>query len=102
MAKLVTEPDVVEFLEYIMIQGRKDVSIEEISCKKLAACFTDKSIKELDIRNVSGAKIIGIKTSENAYIINPSPEIKLTNKDQLFVLGTQPQINKLKDIINLG
>ncbi len=102
MAKLVAEPDVVEFIEYIMLQGRKDVSIEEISCKKLAACFTDKSIRELDIRNVSGANIIGIKTSENRYIINPSPDIKLTNKDQIFVLGTQIQINKLKNIINFG
>ncbi len=35
-------------------------------------------------------------------IINPSPDIKLTNKDQIFVLGTQIQINKLKDLINFG
>jgi voltage-gated potassium channel len=102
MAKLVTEPDVVEFIEYIMLQGRKEVLIEEISCKKMAACFADKSIKELDIRNVSGANIIGVKTAENTYIINPSPEIKLTNKDQLFVLGTHDQISKLKKIVNFG
>jgi len=102
MAKLVTEPDVVEFLEYIMLQRKKDVSLEEISCKNLSSCFADKSIRELDVRNVSGANIVGLKRPDNSYIVNPNPEIKLTLHDQLFVLGTVGQIKKLKEIIVNG
>jgi len=102
MAKLVTEPDVVEFIEYIMLQRKKDVSLEEISCKNLSSCFADKSIRELDVRNVSGANIIGLRRQDKSYLINPDPSIKLTANDQLFVLGTVEQIKKLKEIINSG
>ncbi|MEA3446095.1 MAG: potassium channel family protein, partial [Bacteroidota bacterium] len=61
MATLVAQPDVVEFLEYIMLQGSNDVNLEEISCENLSYCFAGKSIMELDVRNESGANIIGLK-----------------------------------------
>lgn len=102
MAKLVTQTDVVEFIEYIMLQKKQDVSLEEISCKNLASCFSGKSIRELDIRNVSGANVIGLKRPDNTYIINPDPEVELTDRDQLFILGTPDQISRLKKIINFG
>ncbi len=102
MAKLVAEPDLVEFVEYLMLQSHKEVSLEEISCKNLAFCFADKSIKDLDIRNVSGANIIGLKREDKSYIVNPSPEIRLSQKDQLFVLGKQEQIERLKSLIEKG
>ena len=102
MAKLVAEPDLVEFVEYLMLQSHKEVSLEEISCKNLAFCFADKSIKDLDIRNVSGANIIGLKRQDKSYIVNPSPEIRLSQEDQLFVLGKQEQIERLKSLIEKG
>jgi len=100
MAKLVAQPDVVEFLEYIMLQSMENVALEELSCENLAACFAGKSIRELDIRNESGANIIGMKREDNSYLINPLPEIMLTPHDRLFVLGTKIQINKLRKIIS--
>jgi voltage-gated potassium channel len=93
---------VVEFIEYIMLQRKKDVSLEEISCKNLSSCFADKSIRELDVRNVSGANIIGLKRADNSYLVNPDPEVALTANDQLFVLGTVDQIEKLKKIIDFS
>ena len=35
MAKLVTQPDIVEFLDYIILQSRFDVYIEEINCSDI-------------------------------------------------------------------
>lgn len=102
MAKLVTQPDVVEFVEHIMLQRKHDMSLDEISCNNLSSCFAEKSIRELDVRNVSGANIIGLKRSDKSYLINPDPNVKLTTKDQLFVLGTVEQIKKLKEIIDFG
>ena len=102
MAKLVAEPDLVEFIEYLMLQSHKEVSLEEISCENLAACFANKSIRDLDIRNISGANIIGLKRGDKSFIINPSPEIQLSRGDQLFVLGKQEQIDNLKSIIEKG
>jgi len=85
-----------------MLQSHKDVSLEEISCENLAVCFANKSIKELDIRNVSGANIIGLKMANKSFIVNPSPEIRLSKGDQLFVLGKQEQIESLKSLIEKG
>ena len=101
MAKLVTQPDVVEFLESIMLQGVKDVTLEEIVCDNMSSCFTNKSIKELDIRNESGANIIGLKREDNSYIINPTPDVILSSKDKIFALGTTYQIERLKAILEM-
>ncbi|HYW95402.1 MAG TPA: potassium channel protein [Bacteroidales bacterium] len=100
MAKLVAQPDVVEFLDYVMLQSSENVALEEISCENLAACFAGKSIRELDIRNESGANIIGMKREDNSYLINPLPEVFLTPHDRLFVLGTRRQVERLKKIIS--
>ena len=99
MAKLVVQPDVVEFLEYIMLQSTDSVVLEEIYCKDMASIFLEKSIRELDIRNESGANIIGLKREDNSFIINPLPEVVLTPHDKLFALGTKTQINRLSQIL---
>lgn len=96
MAKLVHQPDVVEFLEYILLQKTKDVSLEEISCKNLAKCFIGKSISELKVREISGANIIGLKISGARYVFNPDPQMILSRNDQLFVLGNPEQIRNLQ------
>lgn len=96
MAKLVAQPDIAEFVDFILLQSVDSVILGEISCKDIAKCFAGKSIFELDIRNTSGANIIGMKRSDKSYLINPTPDTKLTPTDQLFVLGTSDQINHLR------
>lgn len=95
MAKLVAQPDIVEFLEIILLQRSDSVILEEISCTKLADCYIGKSILELDIRNTSGANIIGMKREDHSYLINPHPETTLKASDKLFALGTKTQIHQL-------
>ena len=102
MAKLVTQPDIVEFLDFIMLQSAENLALEEISCKNIATCFNGKTIRELDIRNESGANIIGLRREDRSYIINPIPEIVLTSNDKIFVLGTKNQITKLKELLYKG
>ncbi len=102
MAKLVTQPDIVEFLDYIMLQSSENVALEEMSCARLNSCFEGKSIRELDIRNESGANIIGLKRADNSFVINPLPEILLTSSDKLFALGTTNQLSRLRKILVEG
>ncbi|SRR6056297_98991 len=99
MAKLVTQPDVIDFLDHIMLQSTEENHIEEISCNRLKSCFVEKSIGEWAIRQNTGANIIGIKTRGKKYIVNPSPDVKISSYDQLFVLGSMDQIQKLTDIL---
>ncbi len=100
MAKLVAQPDIVEFIDVLLLQTADSVVLEEISCRNLAACFAGKSIIELDIRNTSGANIIGLKREDKSYLINPLPETTLSSSDQLFALGTKAQIDLLRKTIS--
>ena len=59
----------------------------------------NKSIKELEIRNKTGANIVGIKTANGDYMINPSPDTVMEPGAKLFVLGTKDQVTKFKEII---
>jgi len=99
MAKLVAQPDVVEFLDYIMLQDPAAVYIEELSCSNLDSFFTARSIGDWSIRKHTGANIIGLKTKDNKYIVNPGPDVKISSHDQLFVLGKKDQIQRLKDVL---
>lgn len=102
MAKLVAQPDVVEFLEFIMLQSPENVMLEEIHCDDMHECFDGKSIRELDLANESGANIIGLKREDKSFVINPLPEILLTSGDKIFALGTNSQISRLKHILARG
>ncbi|TNF40517.1 MAG: potassium channel protein [Bacteroidetes bacterium] len=101
MAKLVHQPDVVEFLESILLQKTQDVSLEEISCRTLGQQFVGKSILDLRIRELSGANIVGIKTGGARYIFNPDPKMIVSRNDQLFVLGNPEQIKKMKELLEM-
>lgn len=99
MAKLVAQPDIVEFWEYVLLQRIKDVSLEKINCSKMLGDFENKSIRNLGLREKTGANIVGLKTEEGNYIFNPSPDFELSHSDQLFVLGSHEQIIKIKSIL---
>ena len=102
MAKLVSEPDTVEFLEMIMLRDGVDVNLDEISCNDLASCFVNSTISELDIRKKTGANIIGLKFGNGEYRFNPSGDRTLRKEDKLFVLGKVEQIKKLKYLLESG
>ena len=99
MAKLVSQPDVVEFIESILIKSGIDVNLEEIKCSDLDSCLINHSIEELNIRQVSGANLIGLKTVDNKLIYNPPPDTILGKNDKLFVIGTPEQVKKLKNVL---
>jgi voltage-gated potassium channel len=99
MAKLIAQPDIIDFIDHIMLRESDGIHIEEISCKNLSSNFVEKTIGDWSIRAETGANIIGIKTSDNKYIVNPAPTEKISNDDQLFVLGNPTQIENLKKVL---
>jgi voltage-gated potassium channel len=97
MAALVTKPDVLEFIDHIT--GRINIRLEEIHFSSLPENMRNKTIRELEIRNKTGANIIGFKTSQGEYVINPPPDTVMMPDAKLFVLGTQEQVMLFKDIL---
>jgi voltage-gated potassium channel len=101
MASLVMKPDVIEFLDYLTGQGGIAINLEEITFENLPYSLRNKTIKDLEVRNKSGANIIGYKTAKGEYVINPSADTVIIPDAKLFVLGTSDQIKKMKEIFSV-
>lgn len=100
MAALVNSEDVVSFLDKISIGGDAETTLVEIVCSNLPDDLRNHNIFDLDIRSKTGANIIGFKTPEGKFIINPTPDTVMVPNTKIFVLGTPEQIVKMKDLIN--
>lgn len=98
MASLVMKPDIIEFLDKLSGQTGLTHNLVELTFESLPEMFHHKTIKELEIRNKSGANIIGFKTANGEFIINPSPDTKIIPDAKIFVLGTVEQIHMMKEI----
>ena len=99
MASLVLKPDVIEFVDHITGQGGPDINLEEITFENLPDHLRNKTIRDLEIRNKSGANIVGFKTASGDFIINPNADTQLIPEGKLFVLGTPEQISALKALL---
>lgn len=102
MASLVAKPDLAEFFHRLSIEGKEGVNLVEVICSELPDEFQNKTIHELSIRRLTGANIVGFKTPDGQYIINPGPGTVMLRNAKLFVLGTPEQINKMEEIILRG
>jgi len=100
MASLVMKPDVVEFIDYIVGQEGDAVNMEEITFENIPEQLRHKTLRDLEIRNKSGANIIGFKTATGEYIINPDADTKIIPAAKIFVLGTPEQITRLKELLS--
>ncbi|RUA23541.1 MAG: potassium channel protein [Bacteroidetes bacterium] len=101
MAALVNSEDVVSFLDKISFRGDAETTLVEIVCSNLPDELRNHSIFELGIRQKTGANIVGFKTPEGEFIINPTPDTVMIPNTKLFVLGTPEQIRKMKDLISI-
>ncbi len=99
MAKLIARPDIVEFLEHLSVRGEDPTNLEEIECRELPEEYVNKTINEIGVRKKSGANVVGFKTPEGKYIINPSPDTVVLPDSKIFVLGTREQISNMKHIL---
>ena len=98
MASLVVSPDIIEFIDKLSLNGDCDTNLEEILVNDLPKEFINKTLKDLDLRKKTGCSVIGVKKSDNNYIINPAANIELLPNVKLIVLGSTEQIEKLHEL----
>ena len=98
MASLVVTPDVIEFVDRLTIEGETTANLEEVDVNDLPKEYIGKTILDLDLRKKTGCSVIGFKTSDGNYIINPEASIKLLENSGLIVLGKPEQIIKLRKL----
>lgn len=98
MASLVITPDIIEFIDRLSIEGESSSNIEELVIEDLPEEYTNKSILDLDLRKRTGCTVIGFKTPNKDYIINPDAKTILVPKSKLIVIGRPEEIKKLNEL----
>ena len=98
MASLVITPDIIEFIDRLSIEGESSSNIEELVIEDLPTKYANKSILDLDLRKRTGCTVIGFKTPDKEYIINPDASTKLIPKSKLIVIGRPGEIAKLNTL----
>lgn len=102
MASLIANPDVMEFLDTIRVQGYKGANIESIGYDELPVKMQGMTIEDLDAQKITGVKIIGYKAANGEYMVNPEGSIRVEPGSRLFVLGTTEQIRKVVEHFHLS
>ncbi len=100
MAALVMKPDIMEFIAELTGQS-SDISLtfEELSLQDISKEFVGRTIRDLDIRNKTGANIIGLRMADGEFVINPLPETELNKNTKLIALGNSNQIVAMRKLI---
>jgi voltage-gated potassium channel len=98
MASLVVTPDIIEFVDGLSLDGEYTANLQEIFVDDLPNAYISKSILDLDLRKKTGCSVIGFKTADNDYIVNPEVDTKLVSGSKLILLGRPEQIDKLQTL----
>lgn len=101
MASLVVNPDVMEFLDLIKVSGKAAVNLEEIDFKELPEHLKFCTVGTLKQRSFAGCNVIGYKSKDGDYTINPSDDTDILPGSKLFVLGNPDQINELNNVFGI-
>ncbi len=95
MATLVSKPGTVEFFSFITNQYQSDIGFEEVNFEELPEACRHLSIRDMRLRKVTGANIIGYKKPSGQYVVNPGPDTTLSPGASFIVLGNKDQLAAL-------
>lgn len=101
MASLVITPDVVEFLDNLSVEGTGDINLEEVNISSFPEHANVHTLRDLEARYKTGCTVIGFKTSNGDYVVNPGADTLLEPQSKLFVLGKPEQIVSLNELLNI-
>ncbi len=102
MASLVVTPDLIEFLDNLSVSGDDDsMNIEQVPFSKVCPEGKEMAIKDLDLRKNTGCSIIGYKSPEGEYTVNPEADMVLKQGSKLILIGRPFQIESLKQLYNV-
>lgn len=101
MAMLVSKPGAIEFFSFLTSHYEGDIGFEEISFEMLPQHLKNTAIKDLHLRQKSGANIIGYRSGGGKYTVNPNPQTVLTPGTSFIVLGNSQQLQKMKQFFEI-
>jgi voltage-gated potassium channel len=96
MATLVSKPDIIEFIEYLSSEEGQSISMESVDYNRLPPELKGKTLKVVMDWKKTGVNCIGVKTTEEKFLINPPGDTVISEGMKVIVLGTREQIESMK------
>jgi voltage-gated potassium channel len=96
MANLVIKPQVTAFLDVVMTAEGNDFQLEEIEVGRTCQ-QAGKSLRDLRVREQTGAMIVAIRKPDGTFDTTPDPGETIEVGDVLIGVGTAEEIRKLED-----
>jgi len=96
MANLALKPQVAAFLDVVTSATGEDFHLEEI--ESTSSCPRGgQSIRDLRVRDETGAIIVALRKHDGTFDTTPSPDARLEVGDVLISVGTTEELQKLED-----
>ena len=97
MAKLVLRPQVAAFLDIVSTSGGPELRFEEIEVDKTCE-HAGQSIRDLRIRQETGAMIVALRKRDGTFDTTPTPEALLEVGDVMIAAGTPDELRRLEEL----
>jgi len=97
MANLLLRPQVTAFVDVVTTASGHDLRFEEIEVTPESG-QGGKSIRELDIRRLTGALVVALRKRDGSFDTTPTPEAVLDVGDVLIAAGTEEELRLLERI----
>jgi voltage-gated potassium channel len=97
MANLMLRPQVTAFVDVVTSASGTDLRFEEIEVSE-ASGQGGRTIRELDVRNQTGALIVALRKRDGTFDTTPTPEALLEVGDILIAAGTEEELRALEQL----
>ena len=99
MASLVSNPDIMEFLDHISIQGAAEVNLEEVCMNDSSNEISLSKLRETCRNNNIAINIVGFKTDKGQIVINPESDLIISPRTKLFIIGVRSKIEEFNSLV---
>jgi voltage-gated potassium channel len=97
MANLVLKPQVAAFLDVVSTAEGEELRFEEIEV--LPTCgAAGRTIRELRVRDSTGAMVVAIRKQDGTFDATPSPDAMFEAGDIVIGVGTADELRRLEEL----
>jgi voltage-gated potassium channel len=98
MAAFVLQPHVTEFLDVVMHDRDIEFRLEEVTVPT-GSTVVGRSLREAQIRDLTGALVLALRNPAGEFASNPAPEQVISAGDVLIAIGTSTELGALGDLV---
>lgn len=97
MAALMISPHVQYFVDNIIDTKNMSIDMEEVVIRESSELI-DKKLRDAKISEKAGLIVLAIRRNEDVFIFNPKADEILRQNDNMIVVGSKEQIQRLKEM----